>query len=344
MENEIFVKKENGNEMRRIKKFIKLESVSEMDFYIPRYTEHNKFIHKNYRTLFLKRICKHYKLKISGNKPILVDRIYRYLLSSNSATIIQKYTKRFLRETYNRLLGPAIFKRALCNNDSDFFTMEEIKDIPYREFISIKMENNIWGFNIVSLYNLYVKNNNEVLNPYTREKMGNEIFENIIRILKFGKMFNDPVNILLNTNDYLTSKKKLELYCLELFQFVDKLGNYTKGEWFLTLSKIQVIKFIRELIDIWEYRAQLTDKVKREICYPNGSPFIEFINLRSPHSMNFHFIQHLALSIIEQFIKTGVNKDSNAMGASYVLCALTLVSPDAAEALPWLFQSVSALE
>jgi hypothetical protein len=47
------------------------------------------------------------------------------------------------------------------------------------------------------------------------------------------------------------------------------------------------------------------------------------------------------LEVLEKLVNTGVDKDSKSLGAYYVLGALTLVNPDAATSLPWLFQSVS---
>ena len=46
------------------------------------------------------------------------------------------------------------------------------------------------------------------------------------------------------------------------------------------------------------------------------------------------------VTIIEKLVRSGINHDSKCLGANYVLCALTLVSSDAATAIPWLFQSV----
>ena len=48
-----------------------------------------------------------------------------------------------------------------------------------------------------------------------------------------------------------------------------------------------------------------------------------------------------ALTIIEHLVRRGVNENSRALGANYVLCALTLVSSGAANSLPWLYQSVA---
>ena len=44
---------------------------------------------------------------------------------------------------------------------------------------------------------------------------------------------------------------------------------------------------------------------------------------------------------MECMISRGINNASKSLGANYILCALTLVNTDAAENLPWLYQSVS---
>jgi hypothetical protein len=45
--------------------------------------------------------------------------------------------------------------------------------------------------------------------------------------------------------------------------------------------------------------------------------------------------------VLENLVNIGTDKDSKALGAYYVLGALTLVNSDAATSLPWLFQSVN---
>ena len=104
-----------------------------------------------------------------------------------------------------------------------------------------------------------------------------------------------------------------------------------------------MIRFIRELIDIWEYRALLSDTIKKEICYPQGLPF-KYINVTILNEISFNTLQKMGLTLIEQFVKTAINRESAALGASYVLCALTLVNMDAANALPWLYESVANIE
>ena len=77
-----------------------------------------------------------------------------------------------------------------------------------------------------------------------------------------------------------------------------------------------------------------------QICYPYGNPF-RFADIHRINTMNYIQLQKVILSVIGQFITKGTSQEHCNLGASYVLCSLTLVSPSAAEALPWLYHSVS---
>lgn len=319
----------------------KKEKIQENNFEIPNYSEYEKFLSNDYRVSFLKEICKYYKIKVSGNKPILVDRIYNHLLHSYSVIKIQKFTKKILIKRYNSLFGIAFINRKLCKNDTDFFTLEDIKKIPYNNFISYKDDaGNIWGFDIKSLYGLFTKNNLDAYSPYTRDKIDINIFNDLKLIIKLSKIFNYNLDLKINDDDKkISQKKQIEFKCLELFQHIDQLGNYTDIRWFLSLNKNKLIKFIREIVDIWEYRASLSDLTKREICYPSGNPFRN-ININNLQELSFISLQKITLIIIEELVKKSVDTDNAILGASYVLCAFTLTNADAANALPWLYQSV----
>ena len=127
---------------------------------------------------------------------------------------------------------------------------------------------------------------------------------------------------------------------LELFQIIDNLGNYTDIKWFLTLNRYNLSKFIYQLYDIWVYRAQLENNIKISICYPSGNPFHN-CNINNINQYTFYSLQKLVLQIIEEFITKGINTEMCNLGASYILCAFTLVSNDAAIAMPWLYESVA---
>ena len=324
----------------KLQKKRKITKIKETD--IPVFSEYKDFSNKNYTVPHLKNICKNYKLKVAGNKPELKSRIYEYLLNSFFAVIIQKNIKKYFVNKYLKYAGPALKNRHLCKNDTDFFTLESINDIPNGNFFSFKENNNIWGFNIISIYNLFAKNTSkDVLNPYTRENISKNIFKDVKLFIKFTKLIGNDVNIIINNNESeLSLKKRNEIKCLELFQIINELGNYSDYSWFMNLSRLALIRFVREIIDIWEYRAELTYNAKCQICSPNGNPF-RYCDVRYLHTYNFIQLQKNALTIINQLISKGVSQEHCNLGASYVLCALTLVNEQAAEALPWLYQSVS---
>ena len=320
--------------------------ITNTNFKIPTFNEYNIFKTTYYKVDILKTICKSYHLKRNGNKPQLIDRIYTHLLQSNFAIILQKYIRKYFIQNFLKLKGPALYDRCLCTNATDFFSFEKLDSISYNEFFSYKDDNNnIWGFNIISFYNLFIKseNKNNILNPYNRHVIMYKHYINVKSLIRYSYILKNPVNINLNNNIYsFDVKRKLQFKSLELFQYIDHLGNYTDVKWFSTLNHNRLIEFIRSLVDIWEYRAQLTLEIKKQICFPHGNPF-RYTNLNEIIYYNFFSLQKITLSIIEQFIKKGIDSESCNLGASYVLCALTLVNNDAAIAMPWLYQSVSAI-
>lgn len=244
---------------------------------------------------------------------------------------------------YKRLHGPAIMDRKICTNSDDFVSMEPIQEIDFHQFISYEDSDGfIYGFDITSLHNLYLKSGAEIRNPYNRNLIPQFVFKNIRSIIRIARIFK--ININLNFEDdskKVSNEKAIELRALTLFQTIDSLGNYSNANWFLSLNRNQLIKFTRELIDIWQYRAQLPIQTKRNICPPFGNPFrhlsIEYINTEQ----NLWNIKKVLLEVMECLVNSGIDKDSKSLGAYYVLGALTLVNTEAATTLPWLFQSVS---
>ena len=317
--------------------------VSDDKISIPTINTYNQLVYNNYNVTQLKNFAKYYKLKISGNKTQLVSRIYSYLYFSCYIIKIQKVFRRMLVKKYKELHGPASFNRKLCTNTDDFVSIEPIEEINFHQFISYKdVDDFIYGFDITSLYNLFLKSGDKIKNPYNRNLIPDSLFKNIRQLIRIGKILK--ININLNLEDDIknvSNEKAIELKALTLFQNIDALGNYSNANWFLSLNRIELIKLIRKLADIWNYRAQLPIQTKRNICPPVGDPFrslsIQYINQEE----NLWNVKKVILEVLEKFVNSGIDKDSKALGAYYVLGALTLVNSEAATSLPWLFQSVN---
>ena len=126
---------------------------------------------------------------------------------------------------------------------------------------------------------------------------------------------------------------------INIFQKIDELGNYSNPDWFNNLSHFKLVVYVRELYDIWVYRAQLSVETKLQIVPGNLNPF-RHIDLSTIQLNSSYTVKSSILNIIEVLISSGVDESSKSLGAYYCLAALTLVNNEAAEAMPWLYQSV----
>jgi len=338
------------------KAFIK---IVDEDFNVPNYKDYNNLLTTNYSVSQLKLIAKYYKLKTTGNKEYLKKRLYNYLYFSHNIINIQKIVRCNLTKKYIKLHGPGFHNKTLCSNDVDFCTLDNLNNIPYNQFISFKDDNeHIYGFDVLSLYNLFMKvtknnktrmtnelNSNNLLNvqnPFTNIYFSYNVLKQLLEYIRLSNLLK--IHIDLNYDDlaHLSINKQAEMKILTLFQRIDSLGNYTNIKWFLELDKYGLIRFIRELVDIWNYRANLSQETRREIVPPRGNPFYdEHLNVNNLPQYNFTQIRKYSIAIIDLMINKGINENSCLLGSYYVLCALTMVSSDAANTLPWLYEAVN---
>ena len=323
--------------------FKKIKNINKDDFNILKFEEYDQIHLNNFKLPQLRVMCKHYKLKSSGNKKDLSYILYNFLRLSFYARNLQKYYRGHLQRKYNKLHGPAFLNRKLCTNNQDFFTLEELVTIPQYQFFSYTDKDNfVYGFDIMSLYNWIVKNNTNksILNPFNRAVINCEVINNINKLIKLTKILNYPIAIKIKEdNEVLTPKKRKELRIISLFQKINELGNYADAKWFSDLPPNKLLLFVRELYDIWNYRAQIPTSIKIEICPPNGNPF-HSISMLHLQNISFNYLQSLVLSILESLVNINSTSSNKHLGSLYILSALCLVNNDAANALPWLYQSV----
>ena len=175
-------------------------------------------------------------------------------------------------------------------------------------------------------------------NPYNRKKFPKNILKNVDKKVKLSKILGFSIKTELDDLKP-DPHKAFKFRVLAVFHKMDELGNYTNAAWFLSLNKFRLIKFVRELQDIWEYRAQLTWDTKRRVFPPLGNPFNK-IKIGILINKNEEKIKKIVLFLIENLITKGIDKQAKCLGAFYVLGALTLVNSNAAAALPWLYESV----
>lgn len=322
----------------------------------------------------LKDACRKFKLKIGGNKPELIKRITEYFLKSKHAIIIQKYTRLWIVQLFFKLKGPALFNRKICVNDTDFVTLEPISDIELENFYSITDKQDFtYCFNITSLIQSF-KYHVKKTNPYNRDVFKSstiyrikrcynlsyilfDSFRKVNNKIEFGK-YNQYHRPFINRNNpriqNITTdmvnrynmiielrNNNMERRIQQLFIEIDLLGNYTSYLWFQNLSYIQYRHLYRILRDLWEVRLNISAQIKFNIC-PYHTPFGNIFNNNVfPNDISEYDIKVGCLIVLENLIYCGINIEYRKLGALYALTALTVVSLEARNVYPFLYDSLN---
>ena len=324
---------------------IKLKKISDEDLVIPT-TETINILHEfNYNGKQLKCFAKHYKLKQSGNKNEIFSRVYNYLFLSRHIIRIQSLFRGIMWRVYLKSHGPAYKKRDMCVNDTDFLTMEPLSDIPLNQFFSYKDKDDfVYGFDSISLFNLNRKifYHRETRNPYTRTPIPKTTILRLKRMIRLSKVLGRPIDIEIKDESIEASAKDAQTRCFELFNAIDAMGHYTDASWFMSLNLRSLRRLVRELTEIWNYRANIPIQMRRQICPPHGDPFrdLRYANLFTMEGENVREEQRkMVLTVLERLVYSGTTDEHKALGAYYVLGSLTLVNSGAASAMPWLYES-----
>ena len=321
-----------------------------------RYFDENINIHK-YKIPELKKILRFHKLRVTGKKSILIERILEHFVKCKNVVKIQSLIRKHAVTLTMKLRGPGLYDRKICVNDKDFFTLEPINEIDIYDFFSFKDEKDfIYGFDLNSLI-IMMKKPGSLYNPYNRDKIPFYVIKNLTTLSKLSKHLqpnhkmggqNEHCNNLVRNTivqKMISIREKPDNDRINhLFYEIDSLGNYSSSSWFKNLNTDMYINLLRNLWDIWSYRANIPTLVKRRIC-PYFNPFhdgLEDLNIRERNNMeNIEIIRKACLTVMENIILTGITDEYRQLGAMHVLSALTLVSIPARANLPWLYESVS---
>jgi len=144
---------------------------------------------KGMKAPVLKSIAKQYKLHITGNKGVLIERIETFFKRIGKIIRIQSLIRRYLVKQMFKLRGPALRNRNICNNSSDFFTLEPMSDVPSDQFYSYKDSNEfVYGFNVYSLVTLWRKKG-KIVNPYNRQHIGSGRLSDILKLVRLMHIY-----------------------------------------------------------------------------------------------------------------------------------------------------------
>jgi hypothetical protein len=329
----------------RVKKRVCTKKSVEEPMRMPAFADYDAFIQREYKVSELKEVCKHYGIKCSGTKQELKLRVHAHLIQSHFIPRIQRMVRRSYCRMHARMSGPAYHARSVCVNDTDFYSMEPMSNIPRNQFISFKDDTGVvYGFDVMSLYTYYeseLSNTGQTTpsNPYNRMPFPFALRIQMYRKIRLTHILGVACTIEVEPEPVLSVQQQDDQLMFLVFQQINSHGHYADTVWFGELNGMQIMRFMRELADIWNYRAQIMTHVKQEICPPNGDPF-RYVDLRMDGYTHADSIKHAGIQIMNTFVSSGVTRDSRGLGAYYVLSALTLVSQPARNAMPWLYESV----
>ena len=276
-------------------------------------------------------------------KKSIAIHCYNYMFLHLNIIRIQKCWRNHFIRLFNKSLGPAFYRRSLSTNIDDFMTLDSIKNIDYYYFFSYKDKDNfVYTFHLSSIYNLITKN--ILKNPYNRATFGEEFIQSILRRKRYNQVLRKIQDIDFDYVPPVPPQLSNSQRVIRIFNKIEDLGNYVNSRWFLCLRREELCKFLYELYDIWFYRASLTPHMRNTICPPNGNPFDTVNHNTISHMQTFDSlrnIQKVGIEVMERLVFRSPETSNQNLGALYILSALTLVSTDAREALPWLYSSVS---
>ncbi len=278
------------------------------------------------------RVHKMKKKSPMGNKKELFDEIKEHINSLKRYDNDNNYNDIIKIQSIAR--GKIIRQKnenLKCNNDEDFYTYEDLKNVESKYFYSYKDKCGIrWGFDIRSLDKLIQM---RYPNPYTTEEIPSNIIEEVknkINLLKLDSSYEDLTETIVRDRK-ATIKQKI----VDLFSFIEQSGYTCQVEWFTNLSTRRLKDLYRQLEDIWNYRSQLSNQMKRNICPPNAeifnTPMIEVMNYSCKEDL-----QELILHEVMKFTQAATDSDRK-LGFMYFLIAFGMVSRQCYDAhIDWL--------
>jgi hypothetical protein len=283
---------------------------------------------------------------------------------------LQRYIKKSLLLLKKNTHGPALSNRQLCVNDSDFFTLDELKDIPNDDFFSFSDEKKfIYGFNIDSIIQLILKSDEnyfeqfsrkiknrhttnttpkicyyqfikilynhyskiKIINPYTRFIIDNKIKLKAIRLYARKEYDINRIEDIVEVVDIKTLVKNK---CLTIFQKIDMFGYQTDINWLYDQSQTVLKIFYKKLALLWNFEFGLNNEARYKIAHSHNI-FVNLHDIMISKQDKYTLLDKI-LEPVNAMVSNGQTDADKQSGCIIVLYALAFINNRCVMANPWL--------
>lgn len=260
----------------------------------------------------------------------LIEENKSYITHIDKIIKIQSIIRKYLITTINKLRGEGYINRSICKNEEDFLFMTTTKEIDRNYFFSYKdSNNNIWFFDIRSFIKLI---HSDKKNPYTREIIQDNIISNAKKLVNKLQKLN--INLIIEEYNPVNIITQIKQRSVDIFSVLTTYGFDCNVNWFLNLSINRLKYLYKSMEDIWNYRLQLSNEVKINICPPNG--IFCPISIPSIYLINDKIeLQDIILKEIERF-NNSIDDNHKRLGYMYFLIAISEVVPACIISNTWL--------
>jgi hypothetical protein len=290
-----------------------------------RYINHNRFMFLNYEY-----ILRHFDGTVEHCREHILKLI-----------IVQRVARKFLANLIIKLHGPAWKQPSLCNNTTDFYSLDDLSEIPDNLFFSFLDEEDgfIYGFHIESFIN-YIEQNttmeNELVNPYNRNQISEQVIHDAQQLWQHLVDRNEDTHeVNLDEEAEEDDETRCRSKVVRYMQKLDLLGYQTNVDWILN-SDINTLKLIYiNILQYWLFRAGFDEEARHNIV-PFNDPFSQETIEEIRDSDDVYYVMEELLDVIDMIVSSAYEEDNRRTGCIIVLLALGDIIPQVSEVNPWL--------
>jgi hypothetical protein len=157
-------------------------------------------------------------------------------------------------------------------------------------------------------------------------------------ILSDGESDDDDMNsveLQMSHLQYYSTAERISMVFERMSELMDRT---CRPQWFLNLNKNEYARFYNYYYTWWSKSSTMTERYTRSI-YPLDDPFHEMPQVNE--STNEEFLRGCCMELIERMVYSGDGEHWQRNGAKHTLMILTVVSREARNAFPHLFDAFS---